>query len=143
MEKNSMLRNFISAFIFFLSSQAMAVEITCEDPIGNDTAFLISGEMSIGKNDEFSRTVYLISEDGKITVLESTEGKELEQEMIDRLEWSKRGEGYLGTGFVEIDGFNGVGSLYIDQTTEVGTAILLVDGEIVSAMSNYDCKKTG
>lgn len=138
-----MLRAFTLPFIFFLSSQAIAVEITCEDPIGNDSTLLVNGNVSIEKNEEFGRVVYSISAEGKITVLESTEGIEYEQGIIDNLQWTKLGNGYLGTGFVEIDGVKGVGSVYIDETIEVGTAILGVDGTIVSATGSYACKKTG
>lgn len=138
-----MLRLASFTLIFFISFQANAFEITCEDQIGSESAFIIDGEVSIDKNQDISKTVYSISKDGVITVLESTEGKAQEQEAINQLKWVKKGSGYLGTGFVEIDGNSGTGSVYMDETIQTATMILEVDGVIVSGVTSYRCRKSG
>ena len=46
-----MLRAHFLAFFFFMSSQALAVEITCEDLLGTESATLVNGDFSIEKND--------------------------------------------------------------------------------------------
>lgn len=119
-----------------------AIEITCEDPVGNELVYILEDGISIEKNEDYSKTVYSISTDGKITVLESTEGREEDQAIIDKLSWRKLGNGYIGTGFIEVDGVFGVGSLYIDETQELGTGIIDVDGFIVSAAGKNPCRKT-
>ena len=44
-----MLRAHFLAFFFFMSSQALAVEITCEDLLGTESATLVNGDFSIKK----------------------------------------------------------------------------------------------
>ena len=81
--------------VIFFSSHTLAMELSCEEKIGNETAMIANGAASIDKNEKYSRTVYAISDNGKITVLEDDE-IEFEQKIIDRLEWKKNGFKYVG-----------------------------------------------
>ena len=133
----------LSLLFALLNFHAHALVITCEDPIGNESAFILNGEVAIEKNTEASRIVYSIAANGKVTVLESSDGQAEEQRLIDSLEWSRLGKGYLGIGKISLDNVSGSGSLYIDPHIELTSVILNIDGEIVSGMSKFDCKETG
>jgi len=47
----------------------------------------------------------------------------------------------LGTGFIEMNGLLGTGSMYLDEERLVITALVKNKGRIVSATVNMDCKK--
>ncbi len=47
----------------------------------------------------------------------------------------------LGTGFIEMNGLLGTGSMYLDEERLVMTALVKNNGRIMSATVNMDCKK--
>ena len=129
----------LSLVIFCLPS--FAIEIACEHALGKQSAFIIDGQMEVEENKELTRTVYSITEDAKVTVLESSEGVSDEQRVIDGLNWARLGNGFIGTGFVEFDGISGAGTHYIDENQEVTSAIMSVNGVVVSGSSSSDCER--
>lgn len=129
----------LSTVIFPFSS--FAIEIACEHKIGKQSAFIIDGQVEVENNTELTRTVYSITEDAQVTVLESSEGVIDEQRVIDGLNWARLGNGFVGTGFVEFDGISGAGTHYIDENQEVSAAIMSVNGVVVSGSSSSDCKR--
>ena len=131
----------LSLIVFAM--QSFAMQITCEHKIGEEMFFFMEGEITIENNDVISKTVYSIADDVKITVLESSTDIEEDQRLIDQLNWKKFGDGFLGTGFVELDGIQGAGSHYIDENQEIGTAIFHVEGMPVLGSVFYDCNRTG
>ena len=129
----------LSIVIFPFAS--FAIEIACEHKIGKQSAFIIDGQVEVENNTELTRTVYSITEDAKVTVLKSSEGVADEQKVLDRLNWARLGDGYIGTGFVDFDGFSGAGTHYIDEYQEVSSAIISVNGTVVTASSSSDCER--
>jgi hypothetical protein len=135
------MRLLLSALaVMFFSSHTLAMELSCEEKIGNETAMIVNGAASIDKNEKYSKTVYAISDNGKITVLEDDD-IEFEQKIIDGLEWKKMDASMLGTGFIEMNGLLGTGSMYLDEERLVMTALVKNNGRIMSATVNMDCKK--
>ena len=136
-----MLRFIVLSFFIIFPFSLGAVEISCVEPIGQETAFFMNGELSIEKNDEYGKVVYSISDKGNIEVTESTSGREEEQKLVDKLSWTKFGNGYLGNGPIDFEGNLGTGSVYIDEKTQIITFILYVDGQVVSANGSFPCTK--
>jgi len=135
-----MKKLFASLAIIFYSGTSWALTVSCQTT-DEEIAYSLNGEISVEKNEEPSTSVYSIAENGKITVIESSEGIEYEQKIFDSLKWKKQGSGFLGTGFVEIDGYTGTGSQYIDETIEITTVIIDVDGQLVAATGSSKCKR--